>query len=170
MDGLDRDARPHRHGATSPCPPPRGWSWSCSSPGWGCPLKPRFCNPNGSLEAWTFLKARTEPGPQPTGYHPDPGHAIIGQYPWKDYREVLDHLRKTTTRTTRIANALESLPAVTGPVGRLSAFPAESIAWLRVVREEDEGRFADALRAAEDSRGRLVPARGRDAPPAADAR
>ena len=49
-----------------------------------------------------------------------------------------------------LANALEKLPALNGPVGRLSAFPAESIAWLRVVREEDEGRFADALRASED--------------------
>ena len=119
--------------------------------GLGTPQKPRFCNPVGSLRAWPALKTRAESVEQPTGYLADIGHAVIGQYAWEDYRATLDYLRRTTAPATRIANALEKLPALTGPAGRSSAFPAESIAWLRVVREGDEGRFADSLRAAEDS-------------------
>ncbi len=40
---------------------------------------------------------------------------------------------------------MKHVPAVTGPTGRMPAFPAESVAWLTVVREEDEGAFAEAL-------------------------
>jgi hypothetical protein len=46
---------------------------------------------------------------------------------------------------TPVANALSTYPALNGPTDRPPAFPAESVAWLRLVRPEDEARFAHAL-------------------------
>ncbi|MDB5351126.1 MAG: hypothetical protein JWN86_2373 [Planctomycetota bacterium] len=119
--------------------------------GLGLTAKPRFCNPNGSLEAFSFLKTHREPGPKPTGYarHPDVPAAAF--YEWEDYRNLLDYLRTTTSPTTKVANCLKHVPAITGPTGRLPAFPAESVAWLTVVREDEEETFADQLRKATDT-------------------
>jgi hypothetical protein len=68
---------------------------------------------------------------------------------WEDYRAVLDHLRRTTSSRTRVANLLQGhppIPAINGPVGRLTAFPcAEGLQWLRWVAPDLEGRFARAL-------------------------
>ena len=50
-----------------------------------------------------------------------------------------------------MANALKGLPAVNGPTARLPAFPAESVAWLRMVAPEDEARFARSLEDTPDS-------------------
>ncbi len=40
---------------------------------------------------------------------------------------------------------------MTGPAGRLPAFPAESVTWLFVVQPKDEDRFANAPAQAHDS-------------------
>ena len=119
--------------------------------GLGLTAKPRFSNPNGSLEAFHVLKKGGEPGPKPTGYARNPEVAAAGYYDWKDYRDLLHYLRTELGPQTKIANALKHVPALTGPTGRLPAFPAESIAWLIVVNQEDEQSFTDALIANEDS-------------------
>jgi hypothetical protein len=72
-------------------------------------------------------------------------------YPWRDYRAALDYLIQNTPPGTPVANVLKGDPAVTAMVDRPSAFPAESVAWLRMVRPGDEGSFADALSAAKDA-------------------
>jgi hypothetical protein len=71
-------------------------------------------------------------------------------YPWEDYRAMLDYLVEHTSPVTRVANVLKCDPAVTGMVDRPSAFPTESIAWLRMVRPGDEPRYAEALLAHHD--------------------
>lgn len=109
--------------------------------------KPRFSNPNGSREALGWLRAGVDPGPSPTGYVANPEVRSSGRYAWDDYRSLLDHLRHDLDPDLRVANALKFVPAVAGPAGRLSAFPAESIAWLTGVRPDDEPRFVAALRA-----------------------
>ncbi len=119
--------------------------------GIGLTLPPRLPTIATSVQAVSSLKKRCEPRREPTGYRPTPGHGILGQYPWVDYRDVLVYLRRETAATTRVANGLMLLPAVVGPAGRLSAFPGESVAWLKVVRPEDEERFARSLRDADDS-------------------
>ncbi len=119
--------------------------------GLGLTAKPRFCNPNGSVEALGVLRTKTEAGPKPTGYANNPDVPASSYYEWKDYRELLGYLRKNIQATTRVANCLKEVPAITGPTGHLSAFPAESIAWVIVVRSEDEQAFADSLRATPDS-------------------
>lgn len=119
--------------------------------GLGLTAKPRFCNPNGSLEAFGNLRARVEPGPKPTGYARHPDVPAASYYEWEDYRNLLNYLRGHTAPTTKIANCLKEVPAITGPTGRLPAFPAESVAWLIVVNEKDEQVFVEALRRAEDS-------------------
>ena len=112
--------------------------------------KPRFSNPNGSREAIALLKARTEPDARPTGYANTPEVPSAAYYEWDDYRAVLHHLRTHTSPTTKIANCLKRVPAITGPTARLSAFPAESIAWVVVVNASDAPSFAERLHAAED--------------------
>jgi hypothetical protein len=71
-----------------------------------------------------------------------PGYAA--RYDWGDYRSVLAYLRDLPP-TTRVANVLDSAPALTGPTGRLSAFPAESIAALTIGSEDREELFTEAL-------------------------
>jgi hypothetical protein len=119
--------------------------------GLGVTIKPRFSNPRGSVEAVATLRSGQEPGPSPTGYAANPEVRAAAKYAWDDYRRLLEHLRRGVAPGVRVANALKYVPAVAGPTGRLSAFPAESIAWLTVVRPEDEGRFIAALRRAPDA-------------------
>lgn len=114
-------------------------------------IKPRFCNPRGSLEALSQLRDSHEPGPSPTGYAANPEVRMSGRYAWDDYRRLLDHLRLNVPPGVTVANALVGVPAVAGPTGHLSALPAESVAWVTVVNPADEPRFAEALAAAEQA-------------------
>jgi hypothetical protein len=114
--------------------------------GLGVTVKPRFSNPRGSLEALATLRSGREPGPSPTGYTVNPDVRMSARYAWDDYRAALEYLRHEVPPGVRVANALKYVPALAGPTGRLSAFPAESIAWLTVVRPEEEDRFVQALR------------------------
>lgn len=114
-------------------------------------VKPRFCNPRGSLDALSQLRDRREPGPSPTGYTANPEVRMAGRYAWEDYRQLLDYLRWDVPRGVRVANALGGVPAVAGPTGHLSSLPAESVAWVTVVNPADEPRFAAALAGAERS-------------------
>ena len=122
----------------------------CLVIGLGVAVKPAFCNPPGSLEAFRHLRKGAEPGPRPTGYFHNPRVAASGRYEWEDYRNLLAHLRALPAKT-RVANALKYTPAINGPTGRLSPFPAESLAWLTVVKRDEEADFAKALRDATDS-------------------
>ena len=119
--------------------------------GLGITARPRFCNPRGSLEAIEFLRAGTMPGPCPTGYTSNPEVPAAADYPWADYRNLIIYLKIHVGPDTKIANALKSVPAVTGPVGRLPAFPAESVAWTLIVHRDDEDAFAESLRSTPDS-------------------
>jgi hypothetical protein len=114
--------------------------------GLGANLKPTFCNPNGSREAITTLWRGEDPGPAPTGYSADRDVPAAAKYPWDDYRALIAYLRDELPPGVRVANALEHVPAITGPTGRLSAFPAESVAWIMIVHPEDEGQFVAQLR------------------------
>jgi hypothetical protein len=119
--------------------------------GLGLVAKPRFSNPIGSIEAFSVLRTGEEPGPCPTGYAPNPEVVAAAHYEWRDYRDLLKYLRAHTNSDTRVANALKFVPAVTGPTARLPAFPAESVAWLRVVNAQDEETFARRLRESPNS-------------------
>lgn len=118
--------------------------------GLGLTAKPQFCNPNGSLEAFRWLKTHKEPGPKPTGYLHNRDVPASGYYDWKDYCDLLDYLRTQTSRTTKVANCLKFVPAINGPTARLAPFPAESIAWVVVVRADDTALFAKKVAEAED--------------------
>jgi hypothetical protein len=74
----------------------------------------------------------------------------VSVYGYRDYQALLEHLRAMPPGT-RIANALNYPLALTGPTGRLSAFPAESLAWVLFVRSDDEAKFADLLERTPDS-------------------
>ena len=84
----------------------------------------------------------------PAGYT----HNLVGipLYLWEDYRAALNHIRTATRAETRIANLLHGV-AITGPTGRLSAFPAESVTWLDVAPPDVEAQFIQALEGAADS-------------------
>lgn len=119
--------------------------------GLGATGRPRFCNPRASLAALSWLKARQDPDVCPLGYthNPDVGKSAV--YDWTDYRNLLAYLRQQVPAHTRVANALKGVPAVAGPTGHCSAFPAESIAWLYMVKHDDEAKFARALEETPDS-------------------
>jgi hypothetical protein len=115
-------------------------------------LRPEFCvfGPTvRALRSYARGSAR-DAAEDPPGYR----HGRVPTsafYPWADYRAMLDHLREHTRPGTRVANVLKGDPAVTSMVDRPSAFPAESVAWLRMVRPDDETRFAECLESATDA-------------------
>ena len=113
--------------------------------------RPRFCNPVGSANAVLALARGDLSATVPTGYVPHPGIEASARYDWGDYQRLLKYLRTEVSPATRVANHLYYLPAVTGPADRTPAFPAESTAWLRVVRAQDEALYAEALEHAEGS-------------------
>jgi hypothetical protein len=118
----------------------------------GVTLRPAFADRGRALAA---LRGRIEnSGRPPLGYTSggllSSTNSYTAPYQWGDYAAVLDYL-KTLPPDTRVANALYGAPAITGPSGRLPAFPAESIAWLLIVNRADEPLFAEALRGARDS-------------------
>jgi hypothetical protein len=82
----------------------------------------------------------------PLGYR----QAFFTSYDWSDYRMMLDYIRERTDPDTRVANCVLGL-AVTGPTDRLSAFPAESVTWLHIIRKQDEPWFARSLEQTSNS-------------------
>lgn len=114
-------------------------------------LKPEFCNPARSVRALADLYHGDLPLEAPAGYTRHARVSLSATYRWSDYREVLEYLRHDLPAGIKIADALKGSPALLAPSGRRSAFPAESIAWLRLVRESDEGRFVRSLEECADS-------------------
>jgi hypothetical protein len=104
-----------------------------------------------ALSGKPTTKAGEPEKPPPLGYTRNLAVRTSTAYPWSDYRAALDYLRRSTRPSTRIANSLKGFPAVVGPLDRPSAFPAESVAWLKMVRPEDEEAFARSLEQASDS-------------------
>ncbi len=114
-------------------------------------LRPRFSNPKASLDALPVLARGQLPTDVPPGYVVNPAVHLSANYAWDDYRATLDYLRTRLPPSTRLANVLVGNPALTGPSGRLSALPAESVAWVRIVRPADFTAFRQALEAADDA-------------------
>ena len=112
--------------------------------------RPEFCVVGPNLRAVEALRSGLEPEGPPPGYR----HGSVATsafYPWSDYRGALLYLRTHTSPTTRVANALKGDPAIASEVDRPSAFPAESLAWLRMVDPRDEPAFVESLGRATDS-------------------
>lgn len=116
----------------------------------GSTIRPDFCVAGPTVRALAGWARGTVPVGTPPGYRRGTV-ATSAYYPWSDYQAMLAYLRARTSPTTGVANVLKGDPAVLGMVDRPSALPAESLAWLRMVRPGDEGRFAEALRGAGDS-------------------
>lgn len=114
-------------------------------------VRPAQVNPRLAIEAVSVLRRGEMPKEAPPGYRPDGAVVFAAYYPWKDYRAVLEYVQTRTSPGTRIANALQGAPAITGPTGQGSAFPAESVAWLFMVNPDEERAFAESLERAEDS-------------------
>ncbi len=113
-------------------------------------VRPEFCVVGPNLRAWSTLRSGLEPEDVPPGYR----HGSVATsafYPWSDYRAALLYLRAHTNPSTKVANALKGDPAIASEVDRLSAFPAESIAWLRMVDPRDEPAFVESLERSTDS-------------------
>ena len=109
-------------------------------------LKPRFSDPAQSLDAVVSLaKGERESVFRPEGYQHNPLVRASARYEWYDYRDLLQYIRRVLPPDVRVANALKYVPAINGVTARLPVFPAESIAWLTVVRKSDEARFVQAL-------------------------
>ena len=113
-------------------------------------IRPEFCVAGPTVRALRSLANGRRPDETPPGYRRG-SVPTTAYYPWADYRATLDHLRATTSPRTRVANVLKGDPAIVGMIDRPSAFPAESIAWLRMVDPGDEPRFAAALEVEPDS-------------------
>ncbi|MGE3821429.1 MAG: hypothetical protein AB7I30_18625 [Isosphaeraceae bacterium] len=116
----------------------------------GTTTRPEFCVAGPTFRALLAWGRESSLPETPPGYRRGTV-ATSAFYPWEDYHALLTHLATRTSPSTQVANALRGDPAITAAVDRPSAFPAESIAWLRMVRHEDEGRFAEALRRSTDS-------------------
>jgi len=111
----------------------------------GVTIRPEFCMAGPTLRALaSFAKGEIPEAPAPPGYRPGTV-PTSGFYPWEDYRDLITYLRNHTSPETRVANVLKGDPAVTSPATRASVFPTESLAWLRMVRPEQESDFADRL-------------------------
>jgi hypothetical protein len=114
---------------------------------------PRFCNPVRCVKDLIALWHGQPQVDAPLGYTHPYGIRFAGDdilFPWEDYRSLLDYLRGHTAPDVRVANALPAV-AVDGPVGRQSAFPAESATWLFIMRPGEEPDFAEALQRALNS-------------------
>lgn len=116
----------------------------------GTTIRPTNCILGGTWRAIATLRQGGMPEAQPYGYRSGTV-ATAAYYPWRDYRAVLNYLRERTLPTTRVANVLKGDPAITAAVDRPSAFPAESLAWLRMVTKADTPQFAEALRECPNS-------------------
>ena len=113
-------------------------------------LRPEFCRLGPSWRAIATLVRGGMSDAEPPGYR----HGTVPTsafYSWHDYTAALEYLRRSTSAQTRVANVLKGDPAITSMVNRPSAFPAESVVWLRLVKPDDQDRFARALDMADDS-------------------
>jgi hypothetical protein len=109
---------------------------------------PLRCSLSRSVQAVRDLRRGGEPAAAPVGY--TTSFFDVPMYRWRDYRAMLHYLRTEVSPRTRVANMV-FLHAVTGPTGRLPAFPAESISWVHLVNKRDEGRFARAMERTQDA-------------------
>jgi hypothetical protein len=115
-----------------------------------CKTRPEFCVVRPSLWAASdAIRGKTREI-TPPGYRRGPV-STAAFYKWDDYRSLLDYLKRFPSKNTKIANALKGDPAVVGLLGRLPAFPTESISWLQYANPSDEARFANALEHEPDS-------------------
>ena len=114
-------------------------------------LKPRFSNPNGARLAIDALRGGSEPALCPPGYTHNPEVPASARYDWSNYRDLLGYLRSSTSPDTPVANALKFVPAINSSVARTSSFPAESIAWLIIMGNQDEAAFAESLRRSQNA-------------------
>lgn len=118
------------------------------------PQVPRFCDPAASLRSLGPLWRGEEPAIPPPGPVRFFRDVPWGRYAWADYLATLDHLRRTTTPRTEVANVLRHppFPPLNGPTGRPSPFRVESgICWMWVVDEDLDARFASELERSADS-------------------
>ena len=110
----------------------------------GINARPPFCLVGPSRRAIATRFAQGPGSEVPPGYRAG-AVSSSAMYPWQDYSAVLDYIRNSTRPETLVANALKGVPAITGSTARLSAFPAESLAWLWMVDRSQEAEFASAL-------------------------
>jgi hypothetical protein len=117
----------------------------------GATLRPEFCVVGPTVRAIAGLWRETKPTEEPPPGYRKGSVPTSAFYPWRDYQATLRYLRNRTAPGVRVANALKGDPAINAMVDRPTPFPAESIAWLRMVRPADEARFAEALEQDEDA-------------------
>jgi hypothetical protein len=115
----------------------------------GTGASPRWMQPYWNIDSVAPALREMERAPNDPPRFIPPGYA--GLYDLRDYYGLLAYLRAQIDPRLRIANMMIYPIAITGPIGRLSAFPAESLAWLNGVRPDDEGVFADQLERTPDS-------------------
>lgn len=120
------------------------------------PFLPRYWIPSASVRALHSLAQGSDP------FLPPPGCADLltngdgkpSHYSWHDYRNVLAYLRQQTTRSTRVANMLRVLPfpALNGPTGRLTPFPAAGgILYVGLIDPSAGPAFARSLASSPDA-------------------
>ncbi|HZW31040.1 MAG TPA: hypothetical protein VFF52_10055, partial [Isosphaeraceae bacterium] len=117
---------------------------------------PRFCTASGSLAALGPLVRGEIPERAPPGCRDYFPRQRPDDDSWDDYRRLLLYLRHEVDRRRPVANWLRSLPfpALNGPSGHLSPFPAAGgCLHLLLVDSSLEDRFAEAL---ERTPGTLV--------------
>ena len=118
------------------------------------PRVPKYCNPSRSLQALDPLIHGYQPVASPQGserilWTDRPGFI----YNWTNYRAVLSYLRYSTNPGTRVANVLRGLPypAINGPAGRITPFPAAGgVIYPSVDPEARDRMLAEALERAPD--------------------
>ncbi|AGA25062.1 hypothetical protein [Singulisphaera acidiphila] len=116
----------------------------------GVTVRPEFCVTGPTLRALASFRQGSLPDQNPPGYRVGTV-PTSGFYPWQDYRALIDHLKHRTTPETRVANVLKGDPAITSPAARHSVFPAESMAWLRMLCPEQQEDFAKILAQTENA-------------------
>ncbi len=116
----------------------------------GTSFYPALCSFTITTQGVKSLLSKTPFKATPPGYRQ--GAIIVAAYfPWEDYKGTLDYLRSHTSPTTRVANMVVQDPAIVSAVDRQSAFPAEGVTWLRMVRKSDAPLFEQSLKDADDS-------------------
>jgi hypothetical protein len=131
------------------------------------PAVPRFCSVGRSAEAVAALARGVPPARSPLGSDgalPCKERVSETFYNWEDYCRLLDHLRKTTTPRTLVANVLRRspFPPLNGPLGRLSPFPSpQGVTWMYWQGDGLEPEYVRGLAKARDAVRRLGPRRAR---------
>jgi len=110
----------------------------------GVTMRPLFCMVGPAVRAVASFRHGQWPEGEPPGYRRG-SVPTSSYYPWADYQAMVEYLKRQTAPDTRLANILKGDPAVTSPAARHSVFPAESMAWLRMLCPEQEGDFAKDL-------------------------